>query len=141
MAEELKLDGYFAQVLPEDKANYVEKMKAEGHKVVMVGDGINDSPALAAADVSVAMSDASDIARSVADITLLNSTLDSLVTIRELSVALNKRIAWSYNFIVRFNTLLILLGIAGILPPDLAATLHNASTVALSAANTRPLLK
>lgn len=141
VAKELKLDGYFAQVLPEDKANYVEKMKAEGHKVVMVGDGINDSPALAAADVSVAMSDASDIARNVADITLLNASLDSLITVRELSCKLNKRIAWSYDFIVRFNTLLIILGIAGVLSPDLAATLHNASTVALSAANTRPLLE
>lgn len=141
VAEELKLDGYYAQVLPEDKANYVTKMKEAGHRVVMVGDGINDSPALAAADVSLAMSDASDIARSVADITLLDASLDSIVTIRHLSKALNRRISSSYNFIVRFNTALIILGIAGILPANTAAMLHNASTVALSAINTRPLLK
>ena len=140
VAQELDLDGYFSQVLPEDKAKYVEKVKAEGHVCAFVGDGINDSPALASADVSVAMSDASDIAKNVADVTILNSDLKSLITLKNLSRALTKRISNSYNFIVNFNTTLILLGLAGVLTPEKAATLHNLSTVALSAKNTTPLL-
>ncbi len=141
VAEKLDLDGYFAQVLPEDKAKYVEEMKRKGHVCSFVGDGINDSPALACADVSVAMSDASDIARSVADVTVLNSDLNSLITLKKLSVALTRRISNSYEFIVKFNTMLILLGLSGVLSPEKAATLHNLSTVALSAKNTTALLK
>ena len=140
VAKQLNLDDYYAQVLPEDKAQYVEKMKAEGHVCAFVGDGINDSPALACADVSVAMSDASDIARSVADVTILNSDLDSLITLKKLSIALSKRISNSYEFIVKFNTVLILLGLAGAISPERAATLHNLSTVALAAKNTSALL-
>ena len=139
VAEQLNLDGYYAQVLPEDKAQYVEKMKAEGHICAFVGDGINDSPALACADVSIAMSDASDIARSVADVTILNSDLESLITLKKLSQALTARISNSYDFIVKFNTTLILLGLAGVLTPERAATLHNLSTVALAAKNTTAL--
>lgn len=141
VAEELKLDGYFSQVLPEDKASYVQKMKDEGHVVAFVGDGINDSPALASADVSIAMSDASDIARSVADVSVLDPSLRPLIVLKKLSKGLTRRIARSYDFIIKFNTTLILLGLAGVLTPEAAATLHNLSTISLSASNTRPLLK
>ena len=141
MAEQLGLDDYRAQVLPEDKARYVEELKAAGHTVVMVGDGINDSPALAAADVSVALNDASDIARAVADVSVLGSSLESLVTLRTLSQRLMARINTNYRFIVGFNTALIVGGVAGFIAPTLGAYLHNISTVAITAANTRPLLK
>ena len=140
VASELGLDGYHAQVLPEDKSTYVERMRAEGHTVIMVGDGINDSPALAAADVSVALSDASDIARAVADVAVLDSSLESLVTLRVLSQRLMSRIHRDYRFIVGFNSALIALGVAGAISLTTAAYLHNASTLAIAARNTRPLL-
>lgn len=141
VAKKVGLDEYRAQVLPEDKSNFVEEMKAAGHKVVMVGDGINDSPALAAANVSVALNDASDVARAVADVTVLDSSLESLVTMRELSQALMQRIHSNYRFIVTFNTLLIALGLFGVIGNTTGAYLHNGSTVAITALNTRPLLK
>lgn len=141
VADALGLDDYHAQVLPEDKAAYIEQQKRLGRKVVMVGDGINDSPALAAADVSVTLSDASDIARSVADVAVSHSDLAALLELRDLSVSLMKRIDDSHRFIVIFNTALIVLGALGILRPSLGAALHNASTVALAARNTRPLVK
>ncbi len=140
VAGELGLDGYFAQVLPEDKASHVQRLKDEGHTVVMVGDGINDSPALAAADVSVAMSDASDIARAVADVLVHDSSLESLVTMRVLAQRLMGRIHGDYRFIVGFNSALIAAGVASLMPITTAAYLHNASTLAIAGLNTTPLL-
>ncbi len=140
IANEIGIDEYHAQVLPEDKAGYVEDLKAAGHRVIMVGDGINDSPALAAADVSVALNDASDIARAVADVAVQNAHLDSLVHMRRIASALMARINGDYRFIVGFNTALIVLGVAGVLAPMTGAYLHNISTVAITAASTMPLL-
>ena len=136
----LGLDAYRAQVLPADKAAVVEGLRAGGHKVIMVGDGINDSPALAAADVSVAMKDASDLAREVADITLLSSDLEELCVLRRLSRGMLDRIGRNYRFILAFNSALLALGVAGILPPATTALLHNASTMAISAGSMRPYL-
>lgn len=141
VAQRLGLDEFHAQVLPEDKSGYVEALRTSGHTVAMVGDGINDSPALAAADVSVAMSDASDIARAVADVAVQDSTLESLVTARVLSQRLMRRIHADYRFIVAFNTTLIALGVAGVVPLTTAAYAHNLSTFAISALNTRPYLR
>ncbi len=141
VAESLGLDSYHAQVLPEHKSDYVQRLRKGGHKAIMVGDGINDSPALAAADVSVAMSDASDIARVVADVSVLDSTLESLVTMRQVSQRTMERIHAGYRFIVTFNSALIALGVAGALTISTAAYLHNLSTFAIAAANTRPYLK
>ncbi len=139
VAQRVGIDEYHAQVLPEDKSRYVEELKMAGHRVIMVGDGINDSPALAAADVSVALGDASDVARAVADVTVLNSSLESLVMLRSLAQGLMGRIHANYRFIVGFNTALIALGLLGIAPPALGAFLHNGSTVAVTAFNTRML--
>ncbi len=141
VAEQLGIDAYHAQVLPSDKSTYVNELRAQGHRVIMVGDGINDSPALAAADVSVAMSDASDIARAVADVAVLDSSLESLVTMRVLSARLMRRIRVDYNTIVGFNTALIALGVAQMITLTTAAYLHNASTFAITALNTRRLLR
>lgn len=140
VADKLTLDDYVSQVLPADKSTYVEKLKSEGHTVVMVGDGINDSPALAVADVSVAMADASDVARGVADITLTDSNLETLLSAYILSKRLMKRIDNSYKFIIRFNSALIALGFVGVLPAQTTALLHNASTLVLCANNTRKLM-
>ncbi|MDO4399770.1 MAG: heavy metal translocating P-type ATPase [Coriobacteriia bacterium] len=140
IGHKLGLDEWHSQVLPEDKAAYVEDLKRRGHTVLMVGDGINDSPALAAADVSIALSDASDIARNVADISVLTSSLTALLTMRDIAVQLMKRVNNSYGFIVSFNTALIILGFIGILPANLGAILHNGSTAAIVAHNMRPLL-
>lgn len=132
-AEILGIDTFYAQVLPEDKHNYVERMKAEGKRVIMVGDGINDAPALAAANVSVAMSDASDIARETADVTLRGENLEDLAELRVLSQKLMDRIQTNYKFIVTFNTGLLLGGFFGLLSPATSAFLHNASTMAICA--------
>lgn len=136
----LGIDQYLARVLPEDKAAKVEDLKAEGRKVIMVGDGINDSPALSAAHVSVAMKDASDLAREVADIALLSADLWELLTLRRLSMALMERISGNYRRILCLNTAFLLLGLGGIFPPSVSAFCHNASTVAISAGSMRPLL-
>ncbi|MDR1205981.1 MAG: heavy metal translocating P-type ATPase [Peptococcaceae bacterium] len=141
VAERLGIDSYRSQVLPEDKAAIVKALKAEGHKVVMVGDGINDSPALAAADVSVAMKDSSDIAREVADITLLTSDLHSLVTIRKLSQKLMNRIKGNFQSIISVNTAILFLGLTGTITPNTSALLHNAFTMAISASSMRPCLR
>lgn len=132
-AEILGIDTFYAQVLPEDKHNYVERMKAEGKRVIMVGDGINDAPALAAANVSVAMSDASDIARETADVTLRGENLEDLAELRVLSQKLMDRIQTNYKFIVAFNTGLLAGGFFGFLSPTTSAFLHNASTMAICA--------
>lgn len=132
-AEILGIDTFYAQVLPEDKHNYVERMKAEGKRVIMVGDGINDAPALAAANVSVAMSDASDIARETADVTLRGENLEDLAELRVLSQKLMDRIQSNYKFIVAFNTGLLAGGFFGFLSPTTSAFLHNASTMAICA--------
>ncbi|MCR5249633.1 MAG: heavy metal translocating P-type ATPase [Lachnospiraceae bacterium] len=125
------IEEYHAEVLPEDKAGYIERAKAEGRRVIMVGDGINDSPALSAADAGIAISEGAEIARQIADITISGGNLESIITLRELSALLMKRIRFHYRTIVGFNTVLIALGIAGILPPSTSAMLHNGSTVAL----------
>lgn len=129
-----------AQVLPEDKHRMVEEIKSRGHRTIMVGDGINDAPALAAANVSVAMSDASDIAREVADITLRGSDLTELAVFRELSERLMNKINRNYRFIVGFNSALLLSGLFGIITPSLSALLHNASTMAICAKSMMSLL-
>lgn len=140
VCEQLNIDKYYAQILPEDKAAIIEEIKAKGCTVIMVGDGINDSPALAAANVSVSMKDSSDIAREVADITLLDSDLSQLVTARLLGQNLLKRIQNNFNFIVTFNTALLILGIGNVLSPTTSALLHNLSTLGISAASMRPCL-
>lgn len=138
--QKLGITEYKAQVLPEDKATVVASLKRQGHKVVMVGDGINDSPALSVADVSVSMKSASDIAREVADISLLSEDLMSLITLRKLSANLFSRIRSNHRFIVSFNTLLIIGGICGALPPATTALLHNVSTTVISGLSMRPCL-
>ena len=140
-AEKLGITQCFAQVLPEDKHRYVEQLKADGHRVIMVGDGINDAPALAAANVSVAMSDASDIAREAADITLRGADLTELATLRTLSEKLMARIHRNYRFIIAFNSSLLLLGLFGVIAPTTSAFLHNASTMAICAKSMTPVLK
>lgn len=140
VAREVGVDAVYAEVLPEDKAAFIRSEKAAGHTVIMVGDGVNDSPALAAADVSVAMRDASDLAREVADITLLSSDLRELAALRRLSQRMLERINRNYRSILTINTSLLALGIFGILPPTTTALLHNASTMAISAASMRPYL-
>ncbi|MBR0027854.1 MAG: heavy metal translocating P-type ATPase, partial [Clostridia bacterium] len=130
-----------AQVLPEDKARVVSELKEKGHTVIMVGDGINDSPALALADVSVAMKDSSDLAREVADITLLSGDLRDLAILRTLSEKLFARIKGNYRFIAGFNSALILSGLMGFITPSLSSLMHNASTMLISAHSMTPLLK
>lgn len=141
VSSQLGLDEYRSQVLPEQKAAIVEEYRKLGRKVIMVGDGVNDSPALAAADVSVSMKDSSDIAREVADITLLSADLRELAVLRELSQNLFERIEKNYRFIIGFNTALLIMGLTGIMPPGRTAVLHNASTMGLSVLSTRPLLR
>lgn len=141
VSEQLGIDDYRSQVLPSEKAEIVESYKKQGRKVIMVGDGVNDSPALAAADVSVSMKDSSDIAREVADITLLSADLRELVVLRELSGRLFVRIDKNYKFIISFNTALLLMGLTGMMAPGRTAVLHNASTMGISALSTRPLIR
>lgn len=132
IASKVGVDEYYSEVLPEDKANFVEKEKAEGRKVIMIGDGINDSPALSAANVGIAISDGAEIAREIADVTVGADSLHEVVTLKLISNALMKRIHKNYRMIVGINTGLILLGVAGIFPPATAALFHNVSTLAIS---------
>lgn len=141
IAQQLGITEVHSQVLPEEKHSHIEQLKAEGHRVIMVGDGINDAPALAAADVSVAMSDASDIAKETADITLRGAKLTELAVLRTLSEQLMQRINSNYRFILTFNTALIALGFFGVITPSLSAMLHNGSTIAICAKSMTPLLK
>ena len=141
IAKQLGITEFHAQVLPEEKHRHIEQLKADGHCVIMVGDGINDAPALAAADVSVAMSDASDIAKETADITLRGAGLTELAVMRKLGEQLMERINANYRFIVGFNTALLLLGFGGVISPSLSALLHNGSTMAICMKSMTPLLK
>ena len=129
IAAKVGVDAYYSEVLPEDKARFIEEQKSEGHRVIMVGDGINDSPALSAADVGIAVSEGAELAREIADITIAADDLRGLLTLKELSNGLMKRIQGNYRFIVGFNAGLILLGVLGILPPTISAMLHNGSTL------------
>lgn len=131
VAARVGVDEYYAEVLPEDKARYIEAEKEQGRKVMMVGDGINDSPALSAADVGIAISDGAEIAREIADVTISADSLYEIVTLKELANALVKRIAKNYRVIVGFNSALILLGVGGVLQPTASALLHNTSTLAI----------
>ena len=140
VAAEVGVDAVYAEVLPEDKAAFIRKEKAAGHTVVMVGDGVNDSPALSEADVGIAISTGAAIAREIADVTVASENLFALVTLRQLSEALMQRIHRNYRFIVGFNFSLIVLGVAGILPPTTSALLHNMSTLGISLKSMTDLL-
>ena len=132
IAEKTGVDQFYAEVLPEDKASYIEKEKAKGRKVLMVGDGINDSPALSAANAGVAVSGGAQIAREIADITISGENLHQLVTLKRAGNCLMKRIHRNYRFVIGFNTGLIILGLAGILAPGTSAFLHNMSTLGIT---------
>ena len=140
VAGRVGVDEYYSEVLPEDKAGFIEKEKAAGRKVVMIGDGINDSPALSAADVGIAISDGAEIAREIADITIGADDLYRVVTLKNLSDALMKRIGKNYRTIVGFNSMLILLGVAGVIQPTTSALLHNSSTLLIGLENMKNLL-
>ena len=140
VAAEVGVDAVYAEVLPEDKAAFIRQEKAKGHTVIMVGDGVNDSPALSEADAGIAISTGAAIAREIADITVASEDLFALVTLRRLGEALMERIHGSYRFIVGFNLTLIALGVAGVLPPTTSALLHNGSTLGISLRNMTDLL-
>lgn len=141
IAKKVGVDEYYAEVLPEDKAAFVEREKAKGRKVIMIGDGINDSPALSAANVGIAISDGAEIAREIADITVGSDDLYQIVTLKYISNALLKRIKSNYRKIVGFNSGLIALGVAGVLPPTTTALLHNGSTILISVNSMKNLLE
>lgn len=140
IAKEVGVDQFYAEVLPEEKAAFVKKEKEEGRRVIMIGDGINDSPALSEADAGIAISTGAAIAREIADITISATDLRALVTLKELSNALVGRINSNYRMILGFNALLILLGVGGILPPTTSALLHNGSTIAIGLKSMTDLL-
>ena len=140
VAAEVGVDAVYAEVLPEDKAAFIRQEKEKGHTVIMVGDGVNDSPALSEADAGIAISTGAAIAREIADITVASEGLLALVTLRRLGEALMERIHGSYRFIVGFNLALIALGVAGVLPPTTSALLHNGSTLGISLRNMTDLL-
>lgn len=141
IAKKVGVDEYYAEVLPEDKAAFVEREKDKGRKVIMIGDGINDSPALSAANVGIAISDGAEIAREIADITVGSDDLYQIVTLKYISNALMKRIKSNYRKIVGFNSGLIALGVAGVLPPTTTALLHNGSTILISVNSMKNLLE
>ena len=132
IAGQVGVDHYFAEVLPEDKANFVQKAKAEGHTVVMIGDGINDSPALSAADIGIAINSGAAIAREIADVTIKADSLEELVFLKGIANALQHRVSANYRFVLTFNSTLIVLGALGILQPATSAMLHNLSTIGIS---------
>ena len=140
IAKRVGVDEYYAEVLPEDKANFVEKEKSEGRKVIMIGDGINDSPALSAADAGIAISDGAEIAREIADITIAADDLREVVTLKLLSNLMLKRIHRNYRSIVGINSGLIVLGVTGMIQPTMSALLHNTSTLLISLRSMRNLL-
>ena len=132
IARQVGVDQFFAEVLPEDKANFVQKAKAEGRTVVMIGDGINDSPALSAADIGIAIQSGAAIAREIADVTIKADSLEELVTLKTIANALQHRVSSNYRFVLSFNSTLIVLGALGILQPAASAMLHNLSTIGIS---------
>lgn len=140
IAKKVGVDEYYSEVLPQDKAGFVEKEKAAGRRVVMIGDGINDSPALSAADVGIAISDGAQLAREIADITIGADDLNELVTLKQISDLLMKRIHKNYRTIVGFNTLLIVLGVAGVIQPTTSALCHNTSTLLIGVNSMKNLL-
>ncbi len=141
IAQKAGVDAYYSEVLPEDKANFVEQEKKAGHKVIMVGAGINASPALSAADVGIAISDGAEIAREIADVTIAADDLREIITLKKISNALMKRIDRNYKVIVGFNTALILFGVGGVLQPTMSALLHNTSTILISLKSMENLLE
>lgn len=141
IAQKAGVDAYYSEVLPEDKANFVEQEKKAGHKVIMVGDGINDSQALSAADVGIAISEGAEIAREIADVTIAADDLREIITLKKISNALMKRIDRNYKVIVGFNTALILFGVGGVLQPTMSALLHNTSTILISLKSMENLLE
>ena len=141
IAAQVGVDRCFAEVLPEDKAAFVRDAKAEGHTVVMIGDGINDSPALSAADIGIAIHSGAAIAREIADVTIRADSLEELVTLKAIANALQKRVGGNYRFVLSFNSALILLGALGILPPATSAMLHNLSTLGISLRSMTDLLE
>ena len=141
IAGQVGVDHYFAEVLPEDKANFVQNAKAEGHTVVMIGDGINDSPALSAADIGIAINSGAAIAREIADVTIKADSLEELVLLKGIANALQKRVGSNYRFVLSFNSALILLGALGILPPATSAMLHNLSTLGIGLRSMTDLLE
>ena len=132
IAKQVGVDHYFTEVLPEDKANFVQKAKAEGHTVVMIGDGINDSPALSAADIGIAINSGAAIAREIADVTIKADSLEELVILKSIANSLQHRVSSNYRFVLTFNSTLIVLGAMGILQPATSAMLHNLSTIGIS---------
>ena len=130
--KQVGVDRFFAEVLPEDKANFVQQAKAEGHTVVMIGDGINDSPALSAADIGIAINSGAAIAREIADVTIKADSLEELVALKAIANSLQKRVRANYRFVLTFNSALIALGALGILQPASSAMLHNLSTIGIS---------
>ena len=131
-AKKIGVDEYYSEGLPEDKGKFVEREKAQRRKVIMVGDGINDSPALSAADAGIAISDGAELAREIADVTVGSDSLYELVTLKQISNGLMKRIHKNYRSIMVINSALIILGVAGVIQPTTSALLHNTSTIAIS---------
>ena len=140
IAKRVGVDEYYAEVLPEDKASFCDKEKAAGRKVIMIGDGINDSPALSAANVGIAISDGAELAREIADITVGADNLRELVTLKKISNGLIKRISHNYHTIVGFNAGLITLGVCGVIMPTTSALLHNTSTLLIGLKSMQNLL-
>ena len=141
IARQVGVDQFFAEVLPEDKANFVQKAKAEGRTVVMIGDGINDSPALSAADIGIAIHSGAAIAREIADVTIKADSLEELVALKAIANQLQRRVSANYHFVLSFNSTLIVLGAMGILQPATSAMLHNLSTIGISLKSMTNLLQ
>ena len=141
IADQVGITEFYAEVMPEDKAAYVKKIKDNGHKVIMIGDGINDTPALSAADAGIAISEGAAIAREVADITISADDLYELVTLKKISARMTKRIQRNYHSVIGFNLGLIVLGVAGVLAPATSALLHNTSTLLISLKSMTNLLE
>lgn len=140
-ASVLGLDDYRAQYLPEQKTEYIKALQAEGAKIIMIGDGVNDSPALKIADVGISMKESADIAREISDVVLNRSDLRAVVNARKISTGVMKRIGENYALIVAINSTLLLLGLGGVITPSASALLHNASTIGASVRSLRPILR